>query len=126
MIDLVYWLSLWIEEYSVPNSISLAWGQCKDDIFGRCVQLPPSKAGEGRASAIYINERLWSHPLAARATLWHEFCHAYFWIKEGRLVAHGPEWLRLFWSKPGLALFETMVTPLIWPFLRGRAYRRDN
>ena len=59
--------------------------------------------------------------LAYNATLWHEFCHAEKWIKDGTTDGHGIEWNKRLWRKPFLYIADMIYVPLLFAILKKKA-----
>ena len=68
-----------------------------------------------KITCVFIN-----HPIASKAVLWHEFCHAEVWIKEGKTEGHGDKWIGRLCRKPLLTLLDGVYTHLLFMFLRHR------
>ena len=73
-----------------------------------------------RSCIIKITDVFIDHPVASKAVLWHEFCHAEVWIKDGKTEGHGDKWNGRLWRKPILALLDTFYTQILFMFLKHR------
>ena len=71
-----------------------------------------------RTAKIQVHEFFEDYPLAAKSVLWHEYCHAEKWIKDGKMDGHGTAWLGRCWRKPILTILDMLYTPIL--FIRYR------
>lgn len=71
-----------------------------------------------RGCFIKITDVFIDYPFASKSVLWHEFCHAEVWIKEGKTEGHNDKWNGRLWRKPLLALSDYIYTNILFLFVR--------
>lgn len=75
-----------------------------------------------RIALIQIHELLKGESLAVKCVLWHEFCHAEKWLKDGTSDGHSSGWSDRCWRKPILFLLDCTYTNFV--FWRAKAKKR--
>lgn len=106
------YIEKWKKEYSIEqatitasykwiNSHTLGLTHHKNDV-------------NGRYNTIDITDVFENHSIASIAVLWHEFCHAEVWIKEGVSDGHSNRWVGRCWRKPILYLLDLIYTKILF------------
>ena len=112
------YLKEWCKEYSIDfyNLISEY-----RDLGKSTLGLTTFKREYGisnRIAIISINTRLEKHPFLTTPVLWHEFCHAEVWIKEGKSDGHSDKFTSRMLRKKLLWFLDVLVVPLCWIKIR--------
>ena len=86
------YLDQWIEEYQVPGTITLF-------VDDKLVPLGITTFSKDHCD-IFLKAELTTSRFAFNGVLWHEFCHAEIWLKEGRTEGHTTPWVKRMLRKP--------------------------
>lgn len=106
----------WGREYDVdPSRITVQYNTIDDKYMGLTTF---SHSGALCIAKIDINKVFEDRALAAKCVLWHEFCHAELWVKEGKSDGHGDGWMKRHWRKPVLALLDYVYAKVLFAFLK--------
>ena len=113
------WIDLWCKEYDIedPETIDAVYDWINDETIGLCT-FHYGDAHMPRWCWIQITDVFKGYPLVTKCVLWHEFCHAEIWIKEGRSDGHGWEWNKRLWRKPILYILDNTYTKLLFAILK--------
>lgn len=118
MLDLAKQIKEWCNEYNLNlNDIMVEYSWIDSHTLGKTsprADYSPYR----RWSKITITDVFKDYDIASKTVLWHEFCHAEVWIKEGKTEGHGDRWVGRLWRKPLLALSDYIYTNILFLFLR--------
>lgn len=104
------------DEYGVDSSrISIDYGELDKNTLGLCSFM---RLGSECHSLITISRRLKAYPLYTKATVWHEFCHAEVWVRDGYSDGHSTAFGKRLFRKPFLWLIDVWTSKLAWIYIR--------
>lgn len=110
-------LKEWCKEYGNMdiNLLHIETKWIDDKTLGLCT----FKNTDGKKWCILnVTNLLHNYPLAYTCVLWHEFCHAELWIKEGKSDGHGDGWVGRCWRKPLLYILDLTYTKILFEILK--------
>lgn len=109
----------WVIEYNCMTN-------CVHPIIVYTDELPKGKLGncrymttqctEDRYCAITISKKFRNCPYLFNSILWHEFCHAEYYLKTGDSDHHSEGFHKRQWRKPILAIGD-YIAKFVNPFL---------
>lgn len=113
------YIKQWCAEYDVPPDIEVHPDNpphLPKDVLG---QTWARTASDGhRYSVIDVQQCIPRDSMTYHALLWHEFCHAERWLKDGTKDQHNEAWHNRLWRRPVLAFWDTFVNPFTYPWYR--------
>lgn len=109
----------WAKEYGVDEEgLCTYWSDALGKhTLGRCNYLYGDRLPDGttrRVARIDVTDLFEPYHLATKAVLWHEFCHAEKWVKDGTSDGHGKAWNVRCWRKPLLMLLDLTYTKVLF------------
>lgn len=73
-----------------------------------------------RICDIKITDVFMDYEIASKAVLWHEFCHAEKWLKDGKTDGHGNAWNGRLCRKPILFILDYIYTQILFAIVKNR------
>ena len=119
MLDLGKQIREWCREYGITDDViypSYHW--IDEHTLG--ITYFKHDIVQCRICNIRITDVFKDYELASKSVLWHEFCHAEVWIKEGKTDGHGSAWNGRLWRKPILFILDYIYTQILFAIVKNR------
>lgn len=115
--DVFFLLEEWKTEYGLERyAICFEYADLDGTLMG--LHTPKRMLDGERFSLIQIDSVFKNSEFCCKCVLWHEFCHAEKWLKDGKTDGHGSEWNGRLWRKPLLYIGDGLIVPFVYPFLK--------
>ncbi len=101
----------WSTQYGVDHTKIQS---CYSNLGNHLLGLTSYPSRDPRTARIQVHEFFEDYPLASKSVLWHEYCHAEKWLKDGRTDGHGSAWLGRCWRKPLLTILDLFYTQILF------------